>query len=152
MYAGAAGTAAYLIIALAFIGDLKAYHLTVLGHRLTTAQLSHERPLIITLTLVAGLAVTALWLCLARAAGQGRNWARIMSTVLLGLATLELLGNNGVAQVFCAGLTWLTGLAAVWLLWRPASRAFFKPAALNVAGSTYVGSADDGGRGPGSTR
>jgi hypothetical protein len=25
------------------------------------------------------------------------------------------------------GLTWLAGLAAVWLLWRPASSAFFKP-------------------------
>jgi hypothetical protein len=24
-------------------------------------------------------------------------------------------------------LLWLTGLAAVWLLWRPASGAFFKP-------------------------
>jgi len=24
-------------------------------------------------------------------------------------------------------LTWLVGLAAVWLLWRPASSAFFKP-------------------------
>ena len=96
----------------------------VLGHRLTAAQVSHERPLIITLTIVAGLVVIALWLWLARAVGQGRNWARILSTVLLGLATLELLGNHGVAQVFCAGLTWLTGLAAVWLLWRPASRAF----------------------------
>ena len=24
-------------------------------------------------------------------------------------------------------LTWLVGLAVVWLLWRPASTAFFKP-------------------------
>lgn len=24
-------------------------------------------------------------------------------------------------------LTWLAGAAAVWLLWRPASGAFFKP-------------------------
>jgi hypothetical protein len=24
-------------------------------------------------------------------------------------------------------LTWLAGLAAVWLLWRPASTPFFKP-------------------------
>jgi uncharacterized membrane protein len=30
-------------------------------------------------------------------------------------------------QVFCAALIWLIGLAAVWLLWRPASSAFFKP-------------------------
>jgi len=41
--------------------------------------------------------------------------------------TLQLTGSRGVAQVFCAALTCLIGLAAVWLLWRPASSAFFKP-------------------------
>jgi hypothetical protein len=47
--------------------------------------------------------------------------------VLFSLATLEFLsaleviGKNGVAQAFFAGLTWLSGLGAVWLLWRPAS-------------------------------
>jgi len=126
MHAGAAGTAAYLIIALAYIGDIKAYHLTVLGHHLTTAQLSHLRPLIVTLVIAVGLAVIGLWLWMARANGQGRSWARILSTVLLGLATPGLTGDHGVLQVFAAWLTWLTGLVAVWLLWRPVSSAFFK--------------------------
>jgi hypothetical protein len=31
-------------------------------------------------------------------------------------------------------LTWLVGSAAVWLLWRPASRAFFKPQGFTQAG------------------
>ena len=128
MYSGAVGTAAYLIIALFFIGDVKAYHVKVLGHRLTAAQLSDWRPLIIALVMVVGLALIALWLWMARAVGRGRNWARILSTVLVGLATLALNGNHGVAAVFCAVVTWLTGLAAVWLLWRPASSAFFKSA------------------------
>jgi hypothetical protein len=48
--------------------------------------------------------------------------------LLSGLATLQLLGNHGFAQVFFAALTWLTGLPAVWLLWRPASSSFFKSA------------------------
>jgi hypothetical protein len=126
MHAGAIGTAAYLIVALAFSWDIKLYHLTVLGHHYTTAQLSHLRPLIITLAIAYGLAVIALWLWMARATSQGKNWARILSTVLLGLATLQLLGNHGVDQVFFAVLTWLTGLPAVWLLWRPASSAFFR--------------------------
>ena len=126
MYGGAVGTIVQLIVALAFIGDIDAYHLTVLGHHLTTAQLSHWRPLIVALVIVFGLAVIALWLWMARAAGQGRNWARILSTVLAGLATLELTGTHGVAQVSLAVLTWLTGLAAVWQLWRPASSAFFR--------------------------
>jgi hypothetical protein len=126
MHGGAVGTAAQLIAALFFIGDVNAYHLTVLGHHLTTAQLSHLRPLIVALALVAGLVVIALWLWLARAVGQGRNWARILSTALCGLATLELVGSNDVAQLVLALLTWLTGLAAVWQLWRPAASAFFK--------------------------
>ena len=33
----------------------------------------------------------ALWLWMARTNGQGRNWARILSTVLSGLATLQLI-------------------------------------------------------------
>jgi len=130
MWGGAAGTAVQLIIAMFYLGDVKAYHLTVLGHHLSTDQLSHLRPLIAALVIAVGLAEIALWLWLARAAGQGRNWARILATVLAGLATIQLAGSglHGAAELFFAVLTWLTGLAAVWLLWRPAASAFFKSA------------------------
>jgi hypothetical protein len=63
---------------------------------------------------------------MAQANGRGRNWARILSTVLFGLATLQLLGNKGVVPAAFAAVPWLAGLAAVWLLWRPSSHAFFK--------------------------
>jgi len=119
MHAGAVGTAAYLIVALPFIGDIQG---KMLGYPLTAT------PLIITLVILVGVAVIALWLWMAHAISQGKNWARILSTVLFGLATLQLLGNHGFVQVFFAALTWLTGLPAVWLLWRPASSAFFKSA------------------------
>ena len=125
MRGGAISSAALVIVALPFAGDLKG---NVLGHRLTPT------PLTITLVILAGLALIGLWLWMARATSQGRSWARILSTVLFGLATLEFLsaleviGKNGVAQAFVAGLTWLSGLGAVWLLWRPASSAFFKSA------------------------
>ncbi len=129
MYAGAAVSTVPLIIALAtpIADDINAYHLTVLGHHLTAAQISQWRPLIITLVTVVGLIVPALWLWMARANGQGRNWARTLSAVLFGLATLHLFDSKGVVQVVFAVLTWLVGLAVVWLLWRPASAAFFKP-------------------------
>jgi hypothetical protein len=129
MYAGAAVSTVPLIIAsVAVLGyNIKAYHLEVLNHRLTPAQLIQWRPLIVTVVIVSGLVVAALWLWMARANGQGRNWARILSTVLFGLATLHLFGNHGVVEAVFAVLTWLVGLAAVWLLWRPASGAFFKP-------------------------
>ena len=134
MYAGAAVSTVPLIIALAFVGN--------------------DVNTLITRAMVFGLAVIALWLWMARANGQGRNWARILSTVLFGLATLELISarpqypgdylgrfviGGQVYSVIHSGfgvtvlglivpvLTWLAGLAAVWLMWRPASSAFFKP-------------------------
>jgi hypothetical protein len=123
MYGGAAVSTVPLIIALVFlIGDIKAIHERYLGHSLTAAQ----KPLIIMLAIVFGLVVPALWLWMARANRQGRNWARILSTALFGLATLQLTGNNGDVEVLSTALTWLVGLAAVWLLWRPAASAFFK--------------------------
>jgi hypothetical protein len=73
---------------------------------------------------------------MARSNGQGRSSARILSTVLVGLATLHLFGNRGAVSVGFAVLTWLIGLAAVWLLWRPASSAFFRPQGVTQTGQT----------------
>jgi hypothetical protein len=128
MYVGAAVSTVPLIIALAYSDDIKAYHLTVLDHRVAAAPLAHWRPLIIAAVIVFGLVAPALWLSIARATGKGSNWARILSTVLFGLATVQLAGNmrDGAALVITAVLTWLAGLAAVWLLWRPASSVFFR--------------------------
>jgi CDP-diglyceride synthetase len=143
MYAGAAVSAVNLIISLAVIGGLKAYHGRFLGHSLTAAQVSHLNTVMIA-AVVTGLVVIALWLWMARANGRGRNWARILSTVLFGLAMLELspylFGFGEVFGVTVFGLifpllTWLVGLAVVWLLWRPASSAFFRPQGITQAGS-----------------
>jgi hypothetical protein len=145
MYAGAAVSIITLIIVLALIAGNKAgTHLRWNGHTLTAAQLSHLKPVIIAVTVVSGLVVPALWLWMARANGQGRSWARILSTVLFALATLQLTGifkapvshagfGMEVLGLVAPVLTWLTGLAAVWLLWRPASSAFFHPQALTQA-------------------
>jgi hypothetical protein len=150
MYAGAAVSTVTLIIALALIPAVQAA-LRTQNPSLTAAQVSDVNTLI-TLAMVFGLAVIAAWLWMARANGQGRNWARVLCTVLSGLATLGLIrvrpqypgsylahfGIGGhvypvIHSVFGATvlglivpvLLWLTGLAAVWLLWRPASSAFF---------------------------
>ena len=89
--------------------------------------------------------------CYGKATGE---LGRILATALFGLATLELTGAypgrqlghfvlGGQAQpaihygfgvtvlaLIVPALTWLAGLAAVWLLWRPAASAFFKPQGL----------------------
>jgi hypothetical protein len=129
MYAGAAVTTLSLIISiisLAFIGG-GAARLRLLGR-------SQSLPVAITVGIMGGLVLIALWLWMARANGLGRNWARILSTVLFGLATLHLFDNKDVVQGVFAVVTWLVGLAAVWLLWRPASNAFFKPQGFTQAG------------------
>jgi hypothetical protein len=129
MYAGAAVTTLSLIgtiISLPFIGH-KAAGLRLFGD-------SQPGAVAITLGIVSGVILIALWLWMARANGQGRNWARILSTVLFGLATLHLFGNKDVVQLVFVVATWLVGLAAVWLLWRPSSNAFFKPRGFTQAG------------------
>lgn len=126
MYAGAAITALGLgisILSLAFIGG-GAARLHLLGH-------TQPLPVAITVGVTGALVLTGLWLWMARENARGRNWARILSTVLFGLATLHLLGSadDPVDLVF-ALVSWLVGVAAVWLLWRPASKDFFEPQAF----------------------
>jgi hypothetical protein len=88
MYGGAVTSAAYVIATLPFAGGI---HGKVLGHRLTAT------PLTITVVIVVfGLVPVALWLWLARAVSQGRNWARILSAVLFILATLQLIEGQGI--------------------------------------------------------
>ena len=144
MYAGAAVSAAVLIIGLALIiVDIQAAARgRFLGHSLAA-----HKPLVITVWIVFGLVVIALWRWMARANGQGRNWARIVSTALFALATLQLRGDFtqpgshagfGVTMLHYGGTAlfvaaWLAGAAAVWQLWRPASSAFFKPPGVTQA-------------------
>jgi hypothetical protein len=137
IYAGAAVSAVNLIILLAVIVDIKAYH-AVLGDHLTAAQVSMINTSFIAQAIVSGLVPIAMWLWMAWANGRGRNWARGLSTALFGVATLDLTGAFGTPVIRVSFvpmlfgptlpvLTWLVGAAAVWLLWLPASTAFFKP-------------------------
>ncbi|MGD0606828.1 MAG: hypothetical protein ABSA53_24975 [Streptosporangiaceae bacterium] len=145
MYAGAAVSAAGLVIGLALIiVDIKAAASgRFFGHSVATPQ---DRPLIIAVWMVFSLVLIALWLAMARANGRGRNWARVLSTVLFGLATLQLRhpqpqgspAGFGATVLYYGDtalliLAWLVGAAAVWQLWRPASSAFFKPRGFTQA-------------------
>jgi hypothetical protein len=145
MYAGAAVSTVNLVIFLALIGDVSAYH-AILGYHLTAAQVGQllNTPAI-TIPIVSDLVPIALWLWMARETGRGRNWARSLSAVLFALATLSLtsvipqpvINISFVPTVHLSFvpalgpavpvLTWLAGAAAMWLLWRPASTPFFKP-------------------------
>ena len=130
MYVGAAVSTASLVISLASIGGTKDA-IRKARPSLTAAQVNQLNTFIITLAIVSGVVGVALWLWMARANSQGRNWARILSTVLFGLATLDLWGvisqpKTLLGLVFPV-LTWLVGLGAVIFLWRKESTEFFKP-------------------------
>ena len=79
MYAGAAVSTVNLVILLALTGDIKG-------------SASWLNTPFITVSIAWSLAPLALWLWMARETGRGRNWARIVSTVLFGAATLDLTG------------------------------------------------------------
>ncbi len=130
MYAGAAVSTVSLFISLVDIGGTKDA-IKKARPSLTATQVNQLNTFIITLAVVSGVLGVALWLWMARANSQGRNWARIVSTVLFGLATLDLFGvlsqpKTALGLVFPV-LTWLVGLGAVILLWRRESTDFFKP-------------------------
>ena len=130
MYAGAAVSTVSLVISLVNISGTKAA-IHKARPSLTTAQVNQLNTFIITLAIVSGIIGVGLWLWMAKANSQGRSWARILSSVLFGLATLDMFGvlsqpKTLLGLVFPM-LTWLIGLGAVILLWRRDSSAFFKP-------------------------
>src|SRR4249920_791175 len=115
MYAGAAVSTVNLVILLALTVDIK-------GSWLNTP--------FIPVAIAWSLAPLALWLWMARETGRGRNWARIVSTVLFGAATLDLTGPFGLPGIRVSLVPVVQGstiIPVVWLLWRPASSAFFRP-------------------------
>jgi hypothetical protein len=130
MYVGAAISTVSLIISLIDISGTKAA-IRKARPSLTAAQVNQLNTFIITLAIVSGVIGVALWLWMARANSQGKNWARILSTVLFGLATLDLYGvlsqPKTVLGLVFPVLTWLVGLGAVIFLWRKESTEFFKP-------------------------
>ena len=91
MYAGAAVSTVSLIVSLVDISGTKAA-IKKARPSLSVTQVNQLNTFIISLAIISGVIGIALWLWMARANGQGRNWARIVSTVLFGLATLDLFG------------------------------------------------------------
>src|SRR5262249_2662657 len=121
MYAGAAVSAVSLIISLVSIGGTKdAIRKARPG--LTATQVDQRNTFSSALALVFGVVGVASGLLRARKNGQGKNWARVLSTVLFGLATLDLFGvvsqPKTVLGLVFPLLTWLIGLGAIVFLWR----------------------------------
>ena len=73
--------------------------------------------------------VAGVWLWMAWAVRRGRNWARIISAVLVGVGALRLLGGlvSSPASIVTLSwaLSWLAGLGAIILVFQRSVGAFF---------------------------
>lgn len=126
MHLGAAVTALSLavsVLALAHVGPAGAT-LRLFGHR-------QPFPVAVAFGIGGGFAAVAAWLWMAWAAGHKKRWGRAVATVLCALAALELLSACTGAQRALGLVVWvptfLVGLGAVLLLWRPGSSEYFSP-------------------------
>jgi hypothetical protein len=133
MYAGAAVSTVSLIVSVILpLTDIAGSKATLKKDHpsLTAAQVNQAFNLGIAVAIISGAVGAVLWLWMARANGQGKNWARITSSVFFALATVSLfsvLNAPSVLGVIFAVALWVVGLGAIILLWRKESSDFFKP-------------------------
>jgi hypothetical protein len=81
--------------------------------------------------------LVAAWILMARMNQRGRNWARIVSSVLFLLWSFETYLTVGsidgsvliIVNAVIVIVIWLAGFAALFSLWRPDSSDYFRSAA-----------------------
>jgi hypothetical protein len=134
MYAGAAASLVGIIISLTTLSSLKS-DIIKRYPNYTQTQVNNAQHVAIGAAIVVGLITVGLWIWMAQSNKAGKNWARIVSTVLFGLSTLSVLSGLASAGVATGGVAriygivvWLIGLAAIVLLWRRQSSEYFKSA------------------------
>ncbi len=128
MYAGAIVSAITFVLGIVTVGSTRTA-LKKAYPKYTAHQISQVLTADVIIGIVVGLLSVGLWVFLARACQRGRNWARIIGTVLFALDTLLILLSvsrfKGGVAVLVDLVIWLIGLAAIVLLWRKESSAFF---------------------------
>lgn len=131
MYVGAAVSALNLIAGLFTVGAVRS----TLHHArpdLSPTQLHQYTVFLVVSSVISAVVSIALWLGMAYATRAGHSWARIASTVLFAINTLLLAVSvarvQTVLDLIVSLLVWVVGLAAVVLLWRKESSAFYAAA------------------------
>ena len=139
MYAGAVLAVIGLILDLTTVGSVRTALRNAnnnAAHPLTTHQINTIVTAFIVLEVVIALIGVGLWLWMAWACKRGRNWARIVSSVLFGLNTLFVLLSlsrlHASLGLVPSLLVWLIGLGAIIFLWQKPSSDFFQAASRRV--------------------
>jgi hypothetical protein len=138
MYLGALASLIGIAVDLTAYDSLKttlATHTTKNGKLLTNAQVADIAHVALIAFIVVGLIAAGLWIWMARSNGAGKSWARITSTVFFAIATIDafaglrggVLAAGGGIRIY-GFVVWIIGLAAIILLWQPASSNYFRGA------------------------
>jgi hypothetical protein len=139
MYAGAALAVIGLILDLTTVGSVRAAIRNAnrtATKPLTTHQINTIVTAFIVLEVIIALIGVGLWLWMAWACKRGRNWARIVSSVLFALNTLFVLISlsrlHASVGLVPSLLVWLVGLGAIIFLWQKPSSDYFQAASRRV--------------------
>jgi hypothetical protein len=128
MYVGAAASLIGVIIDILTRGSIRS-ELRSRNHSLTAAQLTSMYHAVLGGVVVGGVIAIVLWIWMARMCKAGRPWARIVSTVLFAIQTINLAASAAVPAASTARIygivVWLIGLAAIVLLWQRPSSDYF---------------------------
>jgi hypothetical protein len=130
MYAGAAASLIGIIIALTTLSSIKSQIISK-NPSLTTTQVNNAQHVAIGVLIASGLIGAALWLWMAQSSKAGKNWARIVSTVLFAIETINVvagasaISSGGASRIYSI-LIWLIGLGAIIFLWQRSSTEYFK--------------------------
>ena len=130
MYAGAAASLIGIIIALTTLSSIKSQIISR-NPSLTTTQVNNAEHVAIGILIASGLIGAALWLWMAQSSKAGKNWARIVSTVLFVIQTINVLAgasavaSGGASRIYSI-VIWLIGLGAIIFLWQRSSTEYFK--------------------------
>jgi hypothetical protein len=139
MYAGAALAVIGLILDLTTISSVKTAVRNAnrtASHPLTAHQINTVVTAFIVLEVIIALVGVGLWLWMAWACKRGRNWARIVSSVLFALNTVFVLISVSRLHVSLglvpSLLVWLVGLGAIIFLWQKPSSDYFQAGRARV--------------------
>jgi hypothetical protein len=129
MYAGAAVSAVSLVLFLVFSSALKPSIRRQYPHW-TASQVNRAFDGFLAVSIIEAVIGIGLWLLMAWANNQGKNWARITATILFAIDTLLTLvtfskGPQTPVGLVLPSLTWLIGAGAIWLLWRKENNDFY---------------------------
>jgi hypothetical protein len=130
MYAGAAASLIGIIIALTTLNSIKSQIISK-NPSLTTTQVNNAEHVAIGILIASGLIGAALWLWMAQSSKAGKGWARIVSTVLFAIETINVLAgasavaSGGASRIYSI-VVWLIGLGAIIFLWQRSSTEYFK--------------------------